>query len=354
MVDFSPFWEAWVALEENHIKGGDVSVEERVWHAIKGLTNAYEDPNTVFMPPRETEDFESEISGKFEGVGMEVGKRDDVLTVISPLKGTPAEEAGIESGDKILKIDGREVIDLSVEEAVRLIRGEKGTEVVLTIYREGEDEPFEVPIIRGTIDIPTIETEMKDDGVFVIKLFNFVGQSVSEFENAMNEFEESGADKIILDIRNNPGGYLKASIEVASYFLPSGEVVLIEEYSGQKEEKVYRSRGHRDGYSDIDMVVLINQGSASASEIVAGSLSDHNVATTVGSKTFGKGSIQNVVSITPDTSLKVTVAEWLTPDRVSFDGDGIDPDVEVEITREDVEKGIDPQFEKALEVLLGE
>ncbi|MFP4616951.1 MAG: S41 family peptidase [Candidatus Paceibacterota bacterium] len=353
-VDFSVFWETWKALEANHIKGSEVSTQERVWEAAKGLTRAYDDPNTVFMPPKESEKFESDISGQFEGVGMEVGERDEAITVVAPLQGTPAEEAGVESGDKIIEIDGESTKGITVEEAVDLIRGEKGTEVELSILREGEDEPLEISIVRGVIDIPTIETELREDGVFVIRLFNFAGQSVSKFGEAIREFNNSGSDKLIVDLRNNPGGYLQASVEVASYFLKEGEVVLREKFSDDREEKVYRSKGYRPSISDPDMVILINGGSASASEIVAGALSDHGIATTIGSQTFGKGSVQEVMEIGSDTSLKVTIAEWLTPEGHSFEGEGIEPDIEVELTEEEYQEGVDPQFDKALESLLND
>lgn len=351
-VDFSIFWKTWKALEENHIKGTEVSAQDRVWSAVKGLTYAYDDPHTVFMPPQESKDFETEISGQFEGVGMEIGERDDVLTVVAPLKGTPAYKAGVQAGDKIIEIDGETTNEMSIDQAVKLIRGEKGTEVVLTLVRDGEDEPLEIPITRGVIDIPTIETEMRDDGIFVIKLFNFAGKSISKYEKAMSEFKESGSDKLILDLRNNPGGYLQASVEVASYFLPAGEIILKENFSDEREVKVYRSKGYSGIKKDTEVVVLINQGSASASEIVAGALSDHGVATTVGFTTFGKGSVQEVMKLTPDTSLKVTIAEWLTPEGHSFEGVGIEPDVEIEVTREDFEQGIDPQLNEAVEILL--
>lgn len=351
-VDFSPFWKAWKALEENHIKDFEVNTEEKVWEAIKGLTRAYKDPNTIFMPPVESKQFETEISGKFEGVGMEIGIREDVLTVISPLKGTPAEKAGILSGDRILRIDDESTARMDINEAVSKIRGQKNTNVVLNIYREDEDEPFDVSITRGIIDIPTIETEMRDDGIFVIKLFNFAGQSISKFETAMEQFHRSGSDKLILDLRNNPGGFLQASVEVSSYFLPQGEIILRENFTTDKSSNLYRSKGYTGSNKKIDMVVLINGGSASASEIVAGALGDHGVATTVGSQTFGKGTVQEVIRITSDTSMKITIAEWLTPDGHSFEGVGIKPDVEVERTREDVENEKDPQFDKATEILL--
>ncbi len=353
MVDFSVFWKTWNELEENHIRASEIPVEERVWHAVKGLTRAYGDPNTVFMPPQESEDFEAEISGRFEGVGMEIGERDGLVTVISPLQGTPAEEAGIEAGDKIIRIDGESATDMNVEQAVRLIRGEKGTEVVLTVSREGVDDPFEIPIVRGVIDIPTIDTELRDDGIFVIKLFNFTGQSVSKFQEAMVEFDQSGADKLILDLRNNPGGFLHASVEVASYFIPAGEVIVKERFRSNRQANVYRSKGYVDPDRDIDVIVMINQGSASASEIVAGALRDHGAATVVGYTTFGKGSVQEVIPITSDTSLKVTIAEWLTPEGESFEGEGIEPDVKIEVTREDIEAGVDPQLDRAVDILLG-
>lgn len=353
-IDFSIFWQTWKALEENHIRGTEVSAQDRVWSAVKGLTYAYDDPHTVFMPPQESKDFETEISGQFEGVGMEIGERDDILTVVAPLKGTPAYKAGVQAGDKIIEIDGESTGDVSIDQAVKLIRGEKGTEVVLTLIREGEIEPLEISIIRGVIDIPTIETEMRDDGIFVIKLFNFAGQSITKYQEAMVEFERSGADKLILDLRNNPGGFLQASVEVASYFLPAGEVILKENFRDEREVKVYRSKGYSGVKKDTEMVVLINQGSASASEIVAGALSDHGVATTVGYTTFGKGSVQEVMKLTSDTSLKVTIAEWLTPEGHSFEKVGIEPDVLIEVTREDFEQGVDPQLDEAIRILLND
>ncbi len=353
-IDFSIFWQTWKALEENHIRGTEVSAQDRVWSAVKGLTYAYDDPHTVFMPPQESKDFETEISGQFEGVGMEIGERDDILTVVAPLKGTPAYKAGVQAGDKIIEIDGESTGDVSIDQAVKLIRGEKGTEVVLTLIREGEIEPLEISIIRGVIDIPTIETEMRDDGIFVIKLFNFAGQSITKYQEAMVEFERSGADKLILDLRNNPGGFLQASVEVASYFLPAGEVILKENFRDEREVKVYRSKGYSGVKKDTEMVVLINQGSASASEIVAGALSDHGVATTVGYTTFGKGSVQEVMKLTSDTSLKVTIAEWLTPEGYSFEKVGIEPDVLIEVTREDFEQGVDPQLDEAIRILLND
>lgn len=351
-IDFQPFWKTWKTLEDNHIRGGEVDPQEMVWHAIEGLARSYGDPHTIFMPPKETDKFETEISGQFGGVGMEIGLRDEVLTVIAPLKGTPAEEAGIESGDKILEINDEDTRDMNVNTAVDLIRGEKGTDVVLTLYREGETEPFKLSITRGIIDIPTIDTELTDDNIFIIRLFNFAGQSMSMFKSAMLEFKDSGADRLVLDLRNNPGGYLQASVEVASYFLPAGEIVLKEKFSDRREARVYRSKGYNGLNGGKSIVVLVNQGSASASEIVAGALGDHKVATIIGMQTFGKGSVQDVITITPDTSLKVTIAEWLTPDGHSFEGVGIKPSIEVEVTREDIEAGIDPQMERAVEFLL--
>ncbi|MDZ7726164.1 MAG: S41 family peptidase [Candidatus Campbellbacteria bacterium] len=326
--------------------------EKKLWSSIKGLAEAYDDPYTTFFPPKEAKEFEMEISGNFEGVGMEVGVKDEVLTVIAPLKGTPAEKAGVEAGDKILQIDETPTYNLTIDEAVDMIRGEKGTEVVLTVAREGESETIEIPITRGVIQIPTIDTELRNDGVFVISLYNFSGNATSAFEEALKEFVETDSEKLILDLRGNPGGYLQAAVEMASYFLDSGEVVVRETGRGGEEVEVYRSKGYDIFDQELDMVVLVNRGSASASEILAGALSENNVATLVGEKTFGKGSVQEVVEITPETSLKVTIAKWLTPNGVSFSEEGLTPDVEVELNSDELNSGNDKQMERAVELLL--
>jgi len=353
-VDFAIFWKAWNALDQKYVATGTsterVTSEERIYGAIKGMTEAMGDPYTVFFPPQESKEFEETISGNFEGVGMEVGIKDDVLTVISPLQGTPASRAGILTGDKILGIDKIATEGLSVDKSIDRIRGKEGTTVILTIQR-GEDAPFEVAVVRAVINIPTIEVINRPDGVFVIRLFSFSRDSPRLFRNALREFSQTKSDKLIIDLRGNPGGYLEAAVDMASWFLPAGKVIVREDFSEGKDEEALRSKGY-DIFSDnLKLIVLINGGSASASEILAGALQDHKKAQVVGTKSFGKGSVQEVVSIDENTSLKVTVARWLTPNRVSISKEGIVPDVVVELTDEDVKNKYDRQLEEAVELL---
>lgn len=349
--DFSPFWKTWNLINEKHPSANKIDDQARVYGAIAGLVQSLDDPYSVFFDPAETKSFEEDIAGNFSGVGMEVGIKNKILTVISPLKNTPAYRAGIKSGDKILKIDDKITSDMSIDEAIKRIRGEKGTTVSLSIYREGDKEPKEIKIIRDIIDIPTLETELLPDGIFVIRLFTFSGNSTDLFRNAIIEFEQSKADKLIFDLRGNPGGYLEAATEMASYFLPKGKTVVSEDYGTSKEPKIYRSHGYDLFNENLKFVVLIDGGSASASEIFAGAMQDYKKAILVGAQSYGKGSVQEVVNITKDTILKVTVAKWLTPNGTSISEKGLTPDYEVDITSKDVETKNDPQLKKAIELL---
>ncbi len=370
-VDFSPFWKAWEILDEKFVstkKRTSVSStttaaltdQDKVWGAIGGLTDSLGDPYTVFFPPEESKSFESEISGNFEGVGMEIGIKNDAITVVAPLKGNPAQKAGILPGDKILAIDGQSTMNMGVDKAVKLIRGKVGTKVKITIAREGKKEPLEFTLTREVISIPTVDTEVKNgqivggkmtNGVFVIKLYNFYSTSPNLFRNALRQFIESGSDKLILDLRGNPGGYLEAAVDMASWFLPLGKVVVSEDFGKNVPSQIYRSKGYNIFNNNLKMVILVNGGSASASEILAGALKEQGIAKLVGTKTFGKGSVQEVVKITSDTSLKVTIARWLTPLGNSISENGLTPNIEVPMTQEDFAKGKDIQTEKAVEVL---
>ncbi|MFA5987907.1 MAG: S41 family peptidase [Candidatus Paceibacterota bacterium] len=348
-VDFGPFWQTWNVLEQKFVGGNEeVSDQDKVWGAIEGLVKSYGDPYTVFMPPVEAKMFAEDIRGNFSGVGMEIGIKDEILTVIAPLKNTPAERAGLQSGDQIIKIDETATAGLSVDEAVRIIRGETGTVVKLTILKKGNEEPKEIKVTRAVITIPTIETALRADNIFVINLYNFSAVSPGLFRDALREFVESGSHKLILDLRGNPGGYLDAAIDMASFFLPAGKVVVREDFGGNRDEDVFRSKGYDVFNDSLRMVILVDEGSASASEILAGALSEHGVAKLVGEKTFGKGSVQEVISITPETSLKVTVARWLTPNGYNISKEGLNPDFPVE-RGEDLER--DLQMEKAVELL---
>ncbi len=354
-VDFTTFWKAWDILNEKFVPSSTsteiVSDEDKVWGAIQGLAASYGDPYTVFFPPIENELFESDVRGNFEGVGMEVVSKDGILTVVAPLKGSPSERAGILAGDKIMSIDDKSTANLSTDQAVKFIRGPKGSSVTLTVWREGTKEPLKIEVIRDVKDIPTIDTKNLGNGIYKIDLYNFSAVSPNLFRRALRSFVESGSNKLILDLRGNPGGYLEASIDMASWFLPSGKIVVRENFGEGKEETVYRSKGY-DVFSDnLKFVILVDGGSASASEILAGALSEHGKAILVGDKTFGKGSVQELVPVTADTSIKVTIARWMTPNGLSISNQGIIPQYEVKRTQEDRIAKRDPQLEKAIEIL---
>ncbi len=352
-VDLSLFWRVWHTLDERFVGTHATSTdpkpnEEHVWGAIEGLVQSYGDPYTVFMPPKDTELFEASINGEFGGIGMEVGMQKEVITVIAPLPDSPAMKAGILSGDIIVKINDESTENMNVDEAVLKIRGEKGTTVHLTLYREGEEELLELDVMRDTIIIPTLKTEEKD-GVFIIRLYNFSATSESLMQGALREFVRSGTSGLIIDLRGNPGGFLQSAVSIASYFLPTGTVVVRESFGGEREEGVHRSTGKNLGKKQsFKVAVLIDGGSASASEILAGALREHGVAKLIGMHTFGKGSVQELVDMPDGSSLKVTIARWLTPNGTSISEGGLKPDIEVELTKEDREAKKDPQLEAAI------
>lgn len=348
----APFWKVWGILSEKYVEATTTDTQKRIWSSIEGLAQSQGDPYTVFFPPAESKMFKSDITGNFEGVGMEIAIKDKVLTVVSPLKNSPAEKAGVKAGDKIIKIDDKVVSDMPVDEAVKLIRGPQGSKVKIVFIREGQAEPLEKSITRDVIDIPTIETEIKND-IFIIRLFSFTSQSPDLFRESLRSFLKSGKNKLIIDLRGNPGGYLDAAWDIASWFLPAGKVIVTEDFGGKNENKVLRSKGYDvlNKYfgSNYKVVVLVNGGSASAAEILAGALQEQGVAKLVGQKTFGKGSVQELVEITPETSLKVTIARWLTPSGHNLSHDGLNPDYVVLGTAKD--SGTDPQLDKAVEIL---
>lgn len=364
-VDLAPVWKAWVAIDEHFVPAAVASSsplatstgvrhQKQVWGMIGGMTAALEDPYSFFLPPAEKKEFTEAMSGAFEGVGMEIAVRDKVLTVVSPLRGTPAEKAGMKAGDLLFEINGEDTTGLDVSEAVRRIRGPKGTVVTLLVLREGWTEAREIKITRDVINVPIITTTARKDGVFVIQIASFTANSAELYRAAMREFMQTGSRKLIIDLRGNPGGYLDASVDMASWFLPSGKVIVTEDYAGHESNIVHRSFGY-DVFkgNNPQMVILVNRGSASASEILGGALQSHGIAKLVGTKTFGKGSVQELIPITDDTSLKLTVAHWLMPDGMQIPLTGIVPDETVDLTEEDFKAGRDPQMDKAIEILTG-
>lgn len=361
-VDFSPVWKAWRVIDEKFVPAAVSSTtplatttaeanQEKIWGLIEGLAASLNDPYTFFMPPQQSQQFAADMSGAFSGVGMEIEIRAGVLTVVSPLKGSPAEKAGIKASDQILKINGATTKDLSVENAVKKIRGPKDTQVTLTLYRVGWPTPKDINVTRDTITVPIVNTKKRDDGIFVISVAEFTSNSPDLFRNALREFADSGSSRLILDLRGNPGGYLDAAVSMASWFLPAGKVIVTEDYAGHENNIVHRSLGY-DVFSDkLKMVILVDKGSASASEILSDALRYWGKATLIGTNTFGKGSVQELVDITPETSLKVTVARWLGPDDKQIPLEGITPDVEATTSEELIKAGKDVQMEKAAAIL---
>lgn len=353
-VDLSQLWEVWRLIDQKYVSVGSTTpdTKKRVEGMVGGLVDSLNDPYSVFMPVQEAKFFDEEISGNFVGIGIEIGMSDKILTVIAPLKGTPAARAGIRSGDKILEIDGTSTYNMDIGEAMRRIRGERLTKVTLTVMHSGGTDTVKIPVIRDTIDIPTLDTEKRADGVFVIRLYSFSANAPDLFRNALREFALSGSDKLVLDLRDNPGGYLDGAVDMASWFLPTGKVIAREDFAGKEPEQVYRSKGYNVFTDKLKMAILINGGSASASEILAGALSEHGVASLIGEKSFGKGVVQELIPFDDGSSLKVTVAKWLTPNGHSLTKNGLDPAIKSELTKEDIKAAKDPQLERAASFLI--
>jgi len=356
--DLTEFWRVWDLMEKKFVSASttlSLSTEERLQGAIDGLVDAYNDPYTVYLPPVDAELFNEDISGNFGGVGMEVGIRNNLVTIIAPLPETPADKAGLLAGDVIVRIGEVSTEGMRIDEAVRMIRGEKGTAVTLTIFREGQTDFFDVSVTRDTIEIPTVKTEQVNK-TFIISLYSFNAVAEAQVQEAIVAFSKSGAESLILDVRGNPGGFLQSAVSIASYFLPSGKVVVIEDSGVGRERTLYRSRNRSQTtpFTPQNFVVLVDNGSASASEILAGALSDHGVATVIGIPTFGKGSVQELVDVQNGSSLKVTVARWLTPNGTSISDGGLQPSITIGRTVEDRQNEKDPQRDAALRFLRGE
>jgi len=348
-VNFSLFWEAYNKLENEFVKKDLLNDQTMLYGAIKGMTASLNDPYTLFFSPDETKSFLDDIDGHFEGVGMEIGIRDGQLKVIAPLEGTPAQKAGFMAGDEIISIDGKSTADLTVYEAVKLIRGPKDTDVVLTIQRDGWKKIRDISVTRGIIKVPSLKWKLIDNNIAYIELYQFSKPAANDFKKAAYEIMNSGADRIIIDLRNNPGGYLDVSREIAGWFLNRNDVVVIERFR-DGQEQVHKAQGN-GLFKNYKVVVLINKGSASASEILAGALRDNRNILLVGEKSFGKGSVQQLENLTGGSSLKITIAEWLTPNKNLINHTGLEPDVKVGYTEEDYLNQQDPQLDKAVEVI---
>ncbi len=359
-VDFKQFWDLWRQLKERYYKQ-PLDEKKMMYGAMQGLVASLEDPYTVFFEPKIATEFSQSLQGKFEGIGAEIGIKEDQLQVIAPLPESPAERAGIRTGDLILKINETETTGMPVEKAVSLIRGNKGTKVKLTIgrYKTEKDakgkeqkvpEMQEITVTRDVIVVKSVRVKYQDN-VAVIEISNFNQDTATGFTKVVDEvLAKKDIKGIILDLRNDPGGYLDRSISVASEWIGENVVVaerrqgqIVDEYRGVRKARL----------NTVPTVVLVNEGSASASEIVAGALQDYGVAKIVGMKTFGKGSVQDYSEFNDKSAVKITIAEWLTPKGRSINKTGIEPDIVVDRTAEDYHADRDPQLDKAIELLTG-
>lgn len=349
-IDFSLFWDAYSKLQHNFIDPSKIDNQKVIYGAVEGMTKSLGDPYTDFFDPTQAKLFESDLAGSFDGIGVEIGIKQNTLTVIAPLKGTPGEKAGLKSGDMILKIDGKDATSMSTDEAVNLIRGPKGTSVTLTILRDGWNSAKDIKITRDTITVPSMSWEIKNNDVAYIHINEFGETLPSDFKSAALKILQSPAKKIVLDLRGNPGGYLEAAQNIAGWFLPNGQTVTIEDFGQGKARQTYKSEGNAE-LANYPTVILIDQGSASASEILAGALRDNRNIELIGTKSFGKGSVQEVINMRDGSFMKITIAKWLTPKGNSISEVGLTPDVKVEITDQDIQVNKDPQLAKALEIV---
>ncbi|MEK7159551.1 MAG: S41 family peptidase [Patescibacteria group bacterium] len=348
LFDNSLVEQAWTILKSDFVDQGKLDEKEMFYGALKGFVSAAGDPYTVLFDPQTAKEFEDQIAGAFEGIGAEIGLKEGVVVVVAALPDSPASKAGLMSGDKIFSVDAKQVTGMSLDKVVRMIRGAKGTNVSLIIVR-GDEEPREVVITRDVIELKSIKWQFRDDGILKIDLMAFNVDTTDLFMQIVKEAKTKNPRGIILDLRNNPGGLLDTALDIASAWVQT-DLVLIEKF-GDGREIAYN--GSKNAFfKGLPTVVLINQGSASGSEIVAGALQDYGLAKIVGQKSFGKGSVQAVKKLSDGSSLKVTIAKWLTPKGRSINDEGIKPDIEVKFTKEDFDQKKDPQLDKAIEILL--
>lgn len=347
--DFSLFWDSVEIVKDNYYKPEKIEDRKLLNGAIKGMVGSLDDPYSTFFEPSDAKKFSEDVSGSFGGIGAEIGMREGQLVVVSPLKGNPAEKEGLQAGDKIMKVDDTLTNNLSVDEAVKLIRGERGTTVELLINRDSWSESKTIEIKRAEIQVPTLDWEMKEGNIAHIQLYSFNANAPEEFYNASLEALLRGANGLVFDLRNNSGGFLAAATNISGWFLDRGEVIVKEKFKSSETQEL-KSNGN-SAWSKVPIVVLVNKGSASASEIVAGALRDQLNVPLVGQTTFGKGTVQQVESLSDGSKIKISIAEWLTPDNHQINEKGLTPDYEVEMTEEDIENEEDPQLDKALEII---
>ncbi|MCX8027741.1 MAG: S41 family peptidase [Thermodesulfovibrionales bacterium] len=332
--DLKIFTEVLSLIKKNYVE--DVKTKDIIQGAIKGMVSSL-DPHSSYLTPEAYKELQVETKGEFGGIGIQIGIKDNVLTVIAPIEDTPAYRVGIKAGDKILKINNESTKNMSIHDAVSKMRGKKGTSLTLTIYREGMKEPKDYTIIRDIIKIKSVKSKMLQDNIGYLKLTQFQEASAQDMVKALDKLKKDGMVALILDLRNDPGGLLNSAVEVVEHFLPPNKLVV--SIKGKKGEKTeYFTEKERPGFTDIPMVVLVNQGSASASEIVAGALKDWNRAVIVGVQTFGKGSVQSLIPLSDGSGLRLTTAKYYTPKGTSIQGVGITPDIVVKLESKDTKE----------------
>ncbi|OGY25298.1 MAG: hypothetical protein A2Z11_02970 [Candidatus Woykebacteria bacterium RBG_16_43_9] len=345
--DFAPFWEAWDTVTSEFLERNKLDPQDLIYGAIRGMVQSVGDPYTVFLDPKQNSDFELSLSGTYEGIGIEIDIRDNQLVVVAPIDGTPAQKAGVQAGDKILEIDGEDTVVMTIQEAVQKIRGEMGGDVVLKLGRNGKN--LDVTITRAKIVIKSVEFEDLGGGTARIKINRFGDNTFAEWSKGVNQFVSGGFKKLVLDLRNNPGGRLDHSISIAGDFVNKGTTVVMEEDSSGKQIPFKTENQPR--LKGVKVVVLLNKGSASASEIVAGALRDTLAVKLVGETSFGKGTIQRVDDFPSGAGLHITFAKWLTPKGTWVNQKGIKPDIEVKLTEKDIKAKRDPQLDRAKQLL---
>jgi carboxyl-terminal processing protease len=345
---FKIFWEAWHLVEE-HFDGPIPDMRTRTYGAVNGMLQTLGDDHTVLLSPEYAAIFSEDLSGSFEGIGASVRMREDgKVMIVEAFKEQPAENAGLLSGDVILAVDGATLQGLNLYEAIALIRGPKGTTVRLTVEREGVEQPFDVEVERARIEIPLVETKVLEGDIAYISLFEFSEPAPARFRRALQELLAQEPRGLILDLRGNPGGYLDVAVDIGSEFIGDGLIVRVRSEGDQEDQHPTKGNGVA---LDVPLVVLVDAGTASASEIVAGALQDHGRAVLIGEQTFGKGTVQVGYNLSDGSELRVTISHWFTPNGRAIEKEGLVPDIVVEMTEADTEANRDPQLARAIEYL---
>ncbi len=351
-VNFGTFWQAWDVVNKNYLNAGKINSQDKVYGAISGLVGSLKDPYSIFFPPKENEKFQEDVRGNFGGIGAEIGIKKNQLVVIAPLKDTPASRAGLRAEDMILKINSTSTEGMTTDDAVKLIRGPENTDVTLMIMRESWEKPKDFKITRGRIIVPTLDFTMKDGNIAYIQLYTFNSNADYLFYQAATRALSEGVKGIVLDLRNNPGGYLEVAVNLGGWFLPKGTLIVKEE-SRNGDVEILKANGNA-ALAGLPVVVLMNGGSASASEILAGALRDDRGVKLIGEKSFGKGTVQELIPLPDGSTIKLTIAHWVLPNGKILDNGGLEPDIEVKITDDDIKNKKDPQLDKALEIIKSE